>query len=140
VAIFGEKDYQQLMVIRRMARDLDLAVRIEGAATVREADGLAMSSRNAYLASDERQRAAALYRVLTETAAAVRGGAAVADALRTARDSLTAEGFAPIDYVELCDAETLASLRSLDRPARLLVAAYRGKTRLIDNIAVIPPD
>ncbi|EKE73769.1 pantoate--beta-alanine ligase [Oceanibaculum indicum] len=136
VAIFGEKDYQQLQVIRRMARDLDIPVRIEGGETVREADGLALSSRNAYLTAEERAAAPALHRVLVEVAARIRHGAAPAQALADAAAVLEDEGFGPVEYVELRDAETLAPDPAPGRPGRLLAAAWLGKTRLIDNIAV----
>jgi pantoate--beta-alanine ligase len=138
VALFGEKDYQQLAVIRRMARDLDLPVEIVGVPTQRDADGLALSSRNFYLSGEERQAARALPRCLGEAAGAIRQGADIADALAGARDKLAKAGFDPIDYVELRDAETLAPIRTLDRPARLLAAARIGRTRLIDNLPVLP--
>ena len=137
IALFGEKDYQQLAVIRRMVRDLDLAVEIVGVATQRDADGLALSSRNAYLSEEERVRARALPRVLGETAAAIVEGD-VAQALAVARAKLEQAGFGPIDYVALCDAATLAPVTRLDRPARILAAAKIGRTRLIDNLAVDP--
>lgn len=138
IALFGEKDYQQLAVIRRMVRDLDVVVEIVGVPTQRDADGLALSSRNAYLSPDERRAARALPRALGEAAQAIRDGAAVDEALARARARLEAAGFAPIDYVALHDAETLAPLASLDRPARLLAAARIGTTRLIDNLPVAP--
>ena len=136
VALFGEKDYQQLAVIRRLVADLDLRVEIVGVPTVREDDGLARSSRNAYLSRDERAIAAALPRVLTQTAARIVAGDAVAAALAAGSAELVDAGFASVDYLELRDAETLAPLPDLVRPARLLVAARLGTTRLIDNIAV----
>ena len=140
VALFGEKDWQQLAVIRRMARDLDLtrpdAGNILGVATVRESDGLAMSSRNAYLTADERARAAALPRAMHEAIARIAGGAGIADSLGRLEQELLAAGFAGIDYARLCDAETLVPLTSRGTaPARLLVAARIGRARLIDNIA-----
>src|SRR5579883_2458008 len=138
VALFGEKDYQQLMVIKRLARDLDIPVRIAGVPTVREADGLAMSSRNWYLTPQERAAAPALYRVLSGIAGRLAGGAAAAPLLAEGRAALAAAGFEPVQYLALCDAETLAPLARADRPARLLAAAYLGKTRLIDNVAVGP--
>jgi pantoate--beta-alanine ligase len=138
VALFGEKDYQQLAVIRRMVRDLDLPVRIHGVETQREADGLALSSRNAYLSPEERTCAAALPRALAETGQAIVEGRNVAHALAEARARLAAVGFDPVDYVELRDAETLAPMAVLNRPARLLAAARLGATRLIDNIALAP--
>jgi pantoate--beta-alanine ligase len=138
VAVFGEKDYQQLQVIRRLVRDLDIPVRIEGVPTVREADGLALSSRNAFLSPGERAAAPALHRTLAGLAARLAridpaGEARIADELTRARAALTAAGFARIDYLELCDAETLAPVTTLARSARLLAAAWLGRTRLIDN-------
>ena len=137
-AYFGEKDYQQLCVIRRMAGDLDIATRIHGVPTVREADGLALSSRNAYLTPAQRKAAPALQRALAEAAAALMQGAAVTPTLDTARAAILKAGFDAVDYVELRDADTLAPLASLTRPARLLAAARLGQTRLIDNLAVEP--
>ena len=140
IALFGEKDYQQLAIVRQMVRDRDLGVEIVGVPTQRDADGLALSSRNAYLAEEERQAARALPRALGEAAAAIQRGGDVAEALATARERLAKAGFDPIDYVELRDAETLAPMSALDRPARLLAAARIGRTRLIDNLAVEPTD
>jgi pantoate--beta-alanine ligase len=141
LAFFGEKDWQQLAVIRRMARDLDLtrpAVGdIIGVPTVREADGLAMSSRNAYLTPDERARAAALPRAMRKAIAAMERGEPAGPALETLKAALLAAGFASIDYAELRDAETLVALGTIaERPARLLVAARIGAARLIDNMAI----
>lgn len=141
MALFGEKDWQQLAVIRRMARDLDLsfpkADAIHGVATVREADGLAMSSRNAYLTAEERAQAAALPRAMGDAIAAVRAGTAPAAASETLRQALVAGGFASVDYAEFADADSLQPITALGAaPARLLVAARIGKARLIDNMAV----
>lgn len=138
VAIFGEKDFQQLATVRRLVRDLDLPVEIVGVPTVREADGLALSSRNAYLGADERRAAVALPAALRSAAVAIRTGEPVATALEEARRRLTAAGFGGIDYVALCDAATLAPVDRLAAPARLLAAARIGRTRLIDNLAVEP--
>jgi pantoate--beta-alanine ligase len=135
-AYFGEKDYQQLQVIKRLARDLDIPVEIVGCPTVREHDGLAMSSRNFYLSAEERRIAARLNLVLHEAIKAVRAGAAIADAETEAARHLMAAGFTCVDYVALRDAETLGPIRDLSRPARILAAAWLGKTRLIDNMAV----
>jgi pantoate--beta-alanine ligase len=132
-AVFGEKDYQQLLVVRRFVRDLDIPVEVVGAPTVREADGLALSSRNAYLSPEERARAPALHRALAEGAAALASGAAAAPTLDAVRARLATAGFAPLDYVELRDAETLGA-PAPGRPARLLAAAWLGRTRLIDNV------
>jgi pantoate--beta-alanine ligase len=136
VACFGEKDYQQLQIIRHVVRDLDLPVRIEGVPILREADGLALSSRNAYLTPDQRWIAPALYRVLQETAMRATQDGDLAEALSRGRAALTEAGFAKLDYLEICDAATLAPLTRLDRPARILVAAWLGTTRLIDNLAL----
>jgi pantoate--beta-alanine ligase len=137
-AFFGEKDYQQLMVVRRLVRDLDIPVRIEGVATVREPDGLALSSRNVYLSPEERRVAPRLYRVLNDTAAVLRERPdAVAPALAGVISALDGAGFV-IDYLELCAAADLSPMITLDRPARLLIAARLGRTRLIDNIPVSP--
>jgi pantoate--beta-alanine ligase len=136
IAVFGEKDYQQLQVVTRMAEDLDLAVKVIGAPTVREADGLAMSSRNRYLTAEERLRAALLPQALGRAIAAMRAGDAPAKAAEAAAAMLAAAGFA-VDYVEVRDAATLAPVASLgDGPARILAAAKLGATRLIDNMAV----
>ncbi|HVV93297.1 MAG TPA: pantoate--beta-alanine ligase [Hyphomicrobiales bacterium] len=134
VALFGEKDFQQLRVIERLVADLDIPVRIEGVPIVREADGLALSSRNAYLAPAERAAAPALHRALAAAAAAIEGGAAAETALAEARQTIAAAGFV-VDYVELRDAATLAA-PAAGRPRRLLAAAKLGATRLIDNVAV----
>jgi pantoate--beta-alanine ligase len=138
IALFGEKDYQQLLVIRHMVRALGLPVEIVGIPTQRDADGLALSSRNAYLSDEERLAARALPRALGEAAQAIEGGANVAEALNKARSRLEAAGFGPVDYVELRDAATLAPMAALGGPARLLAAARVGATRLIDNLPVDP--
>jgi pantoate--beta-alanine ligase len=138
VACFGEKDYQQLQVIRAVARDLDIPARIEGVQTVREADGLALSSRNAYLTPAERAVAPSLYRTLVEAAARIGRGEAVAAVVETGLAALGRTGFTRIDYLEACDAESLVPLAGIDRPGRLLAAAWLGRTRLIDNVPVAP--
>lgn len=138
VALFGEKDYQQLTVIRQMVRDLDMPIEIVGVPTQRAGDGLALSSRNAYLSEEEHKDALALPRALGEAARQIEKGASVDSAIAKAIAMLRAHGFDPIDYVTLCDAVTLEPMMVLDRPARLLGAARLGKTRLIDNIAVDP--
>ena len=137
-AYFGEKDYQQLAVIRRLAADLDIATRIHGVPTVREADGLALSSRNAYLSPAQRQIAPALQGALREASAALLDGAAVDKTLAAARAAILKAGFDAVDYVDLRDAQSLAPLAVLTRPARLLAAARLGTTRLLDNVAVDP--
>ncbi|HTV89116.1 MAG TPA: pantoate--beta-alanine ligase [Stellaceae bacterium] len=136
-AYFGEKDYQQLLVVRRLVRDLDIGVHIEGVPTLREPDGLALSSRNVYLSPTERPVAPLLHRVMQQTAAALRTGTDAAAALDSGRAQLLATGFA-VDYLELREAATLAPLARLDAPARLLAAARLGRTRLIDNLPVAP--
>jgi len=138
IALFGEKDYQQLQVIRRSARDLDIGVGILGVATVREADGLALSSRNAYLTASERAIAPLLYRVLCQSRDRLRSGGDTAAILSEGRATLLSAGFSRIDYLDLRDADTLAPLVGLDRPGRLLAAATLGRARLIDNIAALP--
>jgi pantoate--beta-alanine ligase len=136
MAIFGEKDYQQLKVVTAMARDLNLPVKVIGAPTVREKDGLAMSSRNAYLSPAERAVAPTLYRVLKDCAARLSAGQPIAATLAAGRQEIERAGFA-LDYLEARHADTLAPIASIkDGPVRLLVAAKLGKTRLIDNIAV----
>ena len=138
IALFGEKDYQQLAMIRQMVRDLDMRVEIIGVPTQRAEDGLALSSRNAYLTDEERKDALALPRALGEAARQMEKGTAVEAAVAKAIAMLSAHGFDPIDYVTLCDAVTLEPMTVLDRPARLLGAAKLGRTRLIDNIVVEP--
>lgn len=137
VALFGEKDYQQLLVIRRLAADLDIPTEIVGVATVREADGLALSSRNAYLTEQERIAAAAFPKTLVETRDHLLAGAPVAATLAAAAAALASAGLRP-DYVELRDAENLAPAFVVARPARLIAAVRLGTTRLIDNLAVDP--
>lgn len=136
VAVFGEKDFQQLAVIRRMALDLDIPVRIVGAPTCREEDGLAMSSRNRYLTDSERRIAPRLYALLNQVAAAITGGADVVSTLTAARQQLLDEGFDKLDYLELCDAANLQPIQTFEGNARLLAAVWLGTTRLIDNISV----
>jgi pantoate--beta-alanine ligase len=136
VALFGEKDYQQLKVITAFARDLDLPVKVLGGPTVRERDGLAMSSRNAYLSAAERAIAPTLHQVLADCAARIARGGSPAEALEHGRATIARAGFA-LDYLEARHAETLAPIASRrDGPIRLLVAARLGKTRLIDNVGV----
>jgi pantoate--beta-alanine ligase len=136
VALFGEKDFQQLCVVTQMARDLDLGVRVIGAQTIRERDGLAMSSRNVYLSPEDRRTAPALYRAIKETAKRLRAGGDVGAAMAGGAELITAAGFS-LDYFEARHARTLAPIESAkDRPIRLLVAAKLGTTRLIDNVGV----
>ncbi|QEH80401.1 pantoate--beta-alanine ligase [Sphingomonas sp. C8-2] len=138
IAFFGEKDFQQLAVIRRFVADLDIDIEIIGVPTQRDDDGLALSSRNAYLSPEERVTARTLPRALGEAAAAIGRGGDVAAALAAATARLAEAGFDPIDYVALVDAATLEPVDRLDGPARLIAAAKLGGTRLIDNLAVEP--
>ena len=135
-AIFGEKDYQQLLVIRRMVADLALPVEIAGGAIVREADGLAMSSRNAYLAPDERRIAGRLNLILRDTAIRLKHGDPVRIAEEFGRSALLEAGFQTVDYVAIRDARTLERIDAPAGPTRVLAAAKIGGTRLIDNMAV----
>jgi pantoate--beta-alanine ligase len=136
VAVFGEKDYQQLLVIRRLAADLGLDIDIVGAAILREADGLAMSSRNAYLDPGQRAVAGQLNRILADAASQVRAGAAIPTAETSATAALLAAGFDKVDYVAIRDADTLAKLEHPSGRMRVLAAATIGATRLIDNMAI----
>lgn len=136
VAIFGEKDWQQLAIIRRMARDLDFAIDILGAPIARDPDGLALSSRNAYLSKEQRAAATAFPDALHAAAKAIAGGADVGEALAKAEAAIVQGGFESVDYVALADAESLERLSAFRKPARLLAAARIGKTRLIDNLPV----
>ena len=138
IAVFGEKDFQQLAVVRRMTQDLQLGVEILGVPTVRDADGLALSSRNAYLSADERGRALALPQALNEAAASIRSGASISHAIATAIARLDAAGFAKVDYVALVNALTLEPLEKAESSMRLIAAATIGTTRLIDNLHVEP--
>ena len=135
-AIFGEKDFQQLRVVTRMAKDLDLGVKVIGSRTVREHDGLAMSSRNVYLSPEERRLAPTLFRAMKESARRIRVGDAMDLAMADGADMIKTAGF-KLDYFEIRHAETLAPVTSPEEgPLRILVAARLGTTRLIDNIAV----
>lgn len=136
IAVFGEKDWQQLAVIRRMALDLNLGVEIVGAPIVRDDDGLALSSRNAYLSAEERGAALALPGALQEAGAQIVAGTRIGSALEQAKDMLLQAGFASVDYVALVDAATLEPLQVFDKEARILAAARIGTTRLIDNFPV----
>lgn len=135
-AMFGEKDYQQLLVVTRLARDLDLGVEVVGVPTVREPDGLAMSSRNAYLTRETRTIAGQLNCVLRSVGTAARSGMSIPQAEAEGTAALIAVGFERVDYVALRDARSLALLANFDRPARVLAAARVGGVRLIDNMAV----
>ena len=135
-AYFGQKDWQQLRVVNRLVRDLNLPVWIVGCETVREGDGLAMSSRNARLDGPSRRMAPALFAAMTGAAHAIRSGADPAQALARCQAQVVAAGFAAVEYIELCDAATLGPALGLDRPLRMLAAAWVGNVRLIDNIPV----
>jgi len=136
IALFGEKDFQQLAVIRRMTQDLQIGVEVLGVPTLRDKDGLALSSRNAYLSADERARAVELPRALNEAAERILTATSVAEALELAKDRLKAAGFSRIDYFALVNAMTLEPLDRPVGPMRLIAAAVIGTTRLIDNIPV----
>lgn len=136
LAFFGEKDFQQLHVVRRMARDLDIPIEVVPCETVREADGLAMSSRNARLSPAERYAAPALAAALFAAAGRLSAGEAAGAVLAAAREKILAAGYREIEYLELRSAATLAALDRASEPARLLAAAWLGDTRLIDNVAV----
>jgi pantoate--beta-alanine ligase len=137
VAVFGEKDYQQLCVVRQMVRDLNLPLKIAALPTVREKDGLALSSRNAYLTAQERAVAPALHRAIQGIALVAKKGGLVNKAIEAARHDLLAAGFTKVDYIEVRDAETLGPYAAKSgRKGRILAAAWLGKTRLIDNAAV----
>jgi pantoate--beta-alanine ligase len=134
IAVFGEKDYQQLLVIRRMVQDLNFNTEIIGAPIVREKDGLAMSSRNAYLTPDQRPAALTLYRSLVQARKRVETGERdAAQILKEVRDLITAQPETDIDYLSICDPETLIDVERIDRPALMALAVKVGKTRLIDN-------
>lgn len=137
-AMFGEKDYQQLCVVRQMVRDLDLPLEIVGCPTVRESDGLAMSSRNAYLSAAERSAAIAIYDAIKMVSADAAAGGDIAASCSKAESLMRDAGFSTVDYLAVCDAETLERLERLKdgQSARVLAAAWLGKTRLIDNVAV----
>ena len=137
-AFFGEKDYQQLQAVTRMARDLDIPTEIVGCPTVREADGLALSSRNVHLSEGERRIAPALHRTITGLALGAAKGESVSRAIETGKAVLLAAGFAAVDYLALVDAATLEPLAKLVRPSRVLAAARLGTVRLIDNVAAPP--
>lgn len=135
-AFFGEKDYQQLQVIKKLIRDLDIPVTATGVATVREADGLALSSRNAYLTPAERATAPVLHGTIAQVAEQVGRGEDPRAQETWAKEQLERAGFWQVDYVTVRDAATLAEVSDASRPARVLAAAWLGKARLIDNVAV----
>ena len=133
IAVFGEKDFQQLLVVRQLSRDLDLDVEVIGVPTVREADGLALSSRNAYLAPEQRKVAGHLNRALLDVGNRARSGVSIPQAEAEGAAALIAAGFDRVDYVAVRDPDTLAQLRAVEGPARVLAAARIGAVRLIDN-------
>ena len=135
-AVFGEKDYQQLQVVRRMVCDLDIPSQIISVPTVRESDGVACSSRNTYLTSAERQVAPKLYAILSETAGRIRSDGNVAAELKLCEQRLLAESFTDVEYITLCDGDTMEAISAPTKGARLLLAVRLGSTRLIDNIEV----
>lgn len=137
-AYFGRKDFQQLQVVRRLARDLDIPVDIRGIDTVRERDGLAMSSRNWYLTADERKAAPLLFRVLTNMAEAASSGDDLQRAVDRGRKQLNDKGFGTVDYLEVRDADNFDLVKRPNRPARAFAAVFLGKARLIDNVPVDP--
>jgi len=136
IAVFGEKDYQQLLVVKRLVRDLGLPVEVIGVPTLRESDGLAMSSRNAYLSAEERRVAGRLNAILKDAISLARAGGDLRAAEAAGVEALWAAGFDHVDYVAIRDAQSLDHIVSLERPARILAAVKIGKTRLIDNMAV----
>ena len=138
IAIFGEKDFQQLAVIRRMASDLNLGVEVVGHPTVRGEDGLALSSRNALLSEEERARAPELHRLLQRAASQLRVGIDVSEALTSVEEGLASAGFGKVDYVALVDPASLKPVERLKGGGRLIAAVFLGKVRLIDNICVDP--
>lgn len=135
-AFFGEKDWQQLQVVQRLVRDLNIPIRIIGCPTIREADGLAMSSRNARLSADERAIAPRLHEIMQAAASGIRDGARVATALENAQAALLEAGFCEVEYLELRTVDGLRPAVELSEPARMLVALWLGDVRLIDNIAI----
>ena len=137
LAIFGEKDYQQLLVIKRLARDLDIPVEIIGAPTIREADGLAVSSRNVFLSQTNRETASKVFEILKKTATAIAQGNDVLVACEEARSELILAGFSEIDYFEARHSETLELIQNFENSGRLFAAVWLGPTRLIDNLEII---
>lgn len=139
VAVFGEKDYQQLAIIRQMVRDLNFDIEIKGGPIVREKDGLAMSSRNAYLAPEERSNALCLYKSLMMAVEMVKGGERKAEAIiNRATEFITSHKDAEIDYIAICNPDTLADVETIDKPVLMALAVKLGKPRLIDNMILVP--
>ena len=138
IAVFGQKDYQQFLMIKQLVRDLDIPVEIIGAPTAREEDGLAISSRNQYLTAEQRRVASSLNRILLDLGAELQNGLSPSEVADRGRAALLKAGFDQVDYVEARDSETLRPISTLKKPARLLAAARLGKTRLIDNREIKP--
>ena len=136
IAIFGEKDYQQLLIIKRLARDLDIPTKIIGAPTIREIDGLAVSSRNVYLSPTHRETAPSIFKVLKRTATAIALGDDASLAAQKAHDDLVLAGFSKIEYFEARHSETLEPIKDTRNPGRLFAAVWLGSTRLIDNLEI----
>ena len=136
IAIFGEKDYQQLLVIKRLATDLDIPVEIIGAPTIREEDGLALSSRNVYLDTKSRSIAPSMYNILTQYASDISNGNDIKKSLQLAKKNMQKSGFEKIEYLDLRSSQTLQACNDIKRPSRLFAAAWLGSTRLIDNLAI----
>ena len=136
IAIFGEKDYQQLLVIKRLATDLDIPVEIIGAPTIREEDGLALSSRNVYLDTKSRSIAPSMYNILTQYASDISNGNDIKKSLQLAKQTMQKSGFEKIEYLDLRSSQTLQACNDIKRPSRLFAAAWLGSTRLIDNLAI----
>jgi len=138
IALFGEKDYQQLVTIRRFVADLNIPVDVIGVPTVRERDGLAMSSRNTYLTEEERRAAPTLFAEITKAAREIAGGSEIVPTLQAAKEAILNSGFKSVDYVEARYADTLNSYENRNKPGRVLAAAHLGKARLIDNVPIQP--
>ena len=136
IAIFGEKDYQQLLVIKRLASDLDIPVEIIGAPTIREEDGLALSSRNVYLDTKSRSIAPSMYNILNQYASDISNGNDIKKSLQLAKQNMQKSGFEKIEYLDLRSSQTLQACNDIKRPSRLFAAAWLGSTRLIDNLAI----
>ena len=137
IAIFGEKDYQQLLVIKRLATDLDIPVEIIGAPTIREEDGLALSSRNVYLDTKSRSIAPSMYNILNQYASDISNGNDIKKCLQLAKQNMQKSGFEKVEYLDLRSSQTLQACNDIKRPSRLFAAAWLGSTRLIDNLAII---
>jgi len=136
IAIFGEKDYQQLLVIKRLATDLDIPVEIIGAPTIREEDGLALSSRNVYLDTKSRSIAPSMYNILNQYASDISNGNDIKKSIQLAKQNMQKSGFEKIEYLDLRSSQTLQACNDIKKPSRLFAAAWLGSTRLIDNLAI----